>query len=225
MTAMNAFARPDAAWLLADTAQYDDAGNIIGTGSKIATSERLSTAIGISGRNAEGALVDIDRWMDAQTDQPALLASLPALVGLLVYLDQEAVANGALTDNPIPEGLRLTVAVFDQSARRGRCAIIGSTQGMASGGEASALRPVGTLFSPPLPRDPWPGHTFDPDQTAVDLAVFQRSLADERGIFRVGGSFEAVRVHSGGIERREIFRWDDEIGRTIGCKKRGGPNA
>ena len=102
MTAMNAFAREDGAWLLADTGVYDHAGRIVCFASKVAPCERLSLAIGISGRQAEGCICDIEAWLGEQPDQLAALARLPRLVEILRNLDAEAQANGALIGNALP---------------------------------------------------------------------------------------------------------------------------
>lgn len=214
MTAANAFARQDAAWLIADTAGYNHDGRIVAFGSKISSRADLRVAIAHSGRCAIDAPEEKDGWLAAQTSQRAVLDGLPELLAMLSEHDAEAQANGAeRIAGPIPAGLRLLIAWWDADAQRGRAATMTNVD--ASRMPAYTLRTLGTIFSPPIGADRWVAHTFDPEADARALADRQRAFRDDRGIIRVGGAFEAVRVHAGGIERREVTRWNDRLGRVI----------
>lgn len=215
---MNGFARPDGAWLLCDTASFNDAGQVIGFDHKVVFSRPLRAIVGFSGRVPELVEGDIAHWMYEQPDQLALLAALPGLVEIIAEKDEEAVANGGLLDNPLPTGFRLTVALWNAEEGRARVAVMASNDAMGAtiGSPAKVLRPTSTIFSPPVAGDPWPGHSFDPLCHGAALAKAQRQAVDERGIHRVGGSFEAWRVHGGGIEQHEIARWpNDHTGSEI----------
>ncbi len=215
MTAMNAFARADGAWLLSDTAQYDNAGHVIGKGLKVTADERLNLAIGQSGRLAEGSSRDVCTWLATQPNQTQALANIASLVDLLDHRDREAVVHGALIDNPVPKGFRLTLAFWDRRDSRAKCAIIGSNAAMACGSQPRTLRAFKTLFSPPMSPDRWPGHSFNPSTDAAILAKYQRAVTDDRGIYRVGGTFQATRIHSNGIEFRDIHHWPDVVGKKV----------
>jgi hypothetical protein len=229
MTAVNAFARADGGWLLVDTASYDHYGNIlaikghVGHEGKVAVSVGHCVAIATSGRVAERAVEDIEGWLDQQPDQAAALGNIAELLRVLLSFDAEASANGAeQVSGPIPAGIKLALAWWDHEARRGATGIIVSDTALAPGLEPFRLAKIGTMFSPPLIGDPWPGHTFDPRNDAERMAKLQRCVPDEDGIYRVGGAFEAYRVHADGIEHATVVRWRDSLGKPINPHQRAG---
>lgn len=215
MSAANLFARHDGAWILADGASYDHYGRVIGLNSKVIASEDLRILIGSAGRFASDYDTETGKWLAEQADQSSALAGAPDLLRMLCNHDAEAQANGAAeTSGPIPAGQRLIIALWDTGAGIARAFAISSTSDLGRT-PPFTLRPLKTMFSPPLSADPWPGHSFDPVKDAVALGALQRLVEDENGIHRVGGSFEAWRVYAGGIERRVVCTWPDVVGERL----------
>lgn len=217
MTAANLFARDGAAYIMADTCYFADDGSVCGFRSKIHSSDRLKLAVSTAGRASYETPVLIEGFLAAQSDQSSAVANLPKLTEIL-HEDTHALDLDFPLDLPLPEGMRVFVALFDVAAKRGRCLAIASTDG-AFGTAYRAYTPVNvvTMFSPPLSSDPWPGHSFDPERDAIALADTQRRLPDDRGIYRVGGEFEVAKVSAEGIERRSVRRWPhDKKNRKIG---------
>ena len=212
MTAMNAFGRPDGAWLLFDGALYAADGTVIGHRRKAVANERLRAAIGWNGTLPPDAAMPVRRWLGHQSDIGAVLANLPALVA-------EIEAELASCDyDGHPEGFRLTLAYWD--GERGRIALIASNERMGAsiGREPYQTRHIGSIFTPRLDPSPWPGD-FDPRADGKRLAELQRQVRDVDGTIRVGGTFSALRVHATGIEQVEIARWRDPLGCKIGERR------
>jgi hypothetical protein len=203
MTALNAFARPSGAYLLADTGAYHHDGRLLCLQSKVVGCGRLRVAIGYSGRVEIAASEDTGRWLESQSDQATALAGLPEILRQLASFDAEAIQNGAAArSGDIPEGIRLVVAFWDAVEGRGKCALIANVERLSGGATPFTLRPCKTVFSPPLSDDPWPGHSFVPEADALRLA----------GLHRVGGSFECWRVHAGGVDCTTVCTWPDRVG-------------
>lgn len=213
MTAMNAFARDDAAWLIADTACYHHNGTILVFREKVVTDASLAMLVGNSGRAGADIEDVIERWMAGQPDQSAALANLPTL---LRGLADDAADPDLSTAGQLPEGIRLSVAWWSSTLNEARSAIIASTPDLAGGAEPFVLRPIRTLFMPSLECvDPWPLHSFDPETDSAALAEYQRGVDHGDGYSRVGGQMVLYRVDAQGITSREIRRWPDRIGRPI----------
>jgi hypothetical protein len=214
MTAMNAFGRPDGAWLLFDGAFYAADGTVIGHHRKAVANERLRAAIGWNGVLPRETARPVRQWLSRQADSAAALANLSGLVA-----DIEAELATCEFDGH-PEGFRLTLAYWDAERGCGRVALIGSNERMgASIGRAPLeVRHISSIFTPRLDPSPWPDD-FDPRAGGKRLAELQRQTRDADGTIRVGGAFTALRVHSTGIERFEIMRWRDPIGRKIGERR------
>lgn len=213
MTAMNAFVRDDAAYLIADTAFYHHDGRVLAFGEKVVTDARLGIMIGICGRTGEEDADRIEQWL---ADQPDQLTAFARLSALLCVLADDATGADCFDSGPIPEGIRLTVAWWAPFNNKGRCAIIASTPELAGGAEPFELRQLRSLFMPALGElDPWPGHSFDPDADVAALADYQRRAGHDDGKPRVGGQMILYRVDPNGITSREICRWPDRIGRPI----------
>lgn len=214
MTAWNAFARGDGAWLIADTAGFHADGRVLRFRSKIVPNERLRLAITQAGRLESNAGADIAEWLDAQPDQHAALACLPGLLRRLLAFDQEAQANGAAKRcGAHPEGMKLAVALWNREAKRAAVVIVSSTTDL--GVPPFTLRHTKTLFSPALNQKPWPGHSFDPMRHAAVLARVQRAERFGDGTLRVGGEMQAVRVGPRGIQWFTICKWRDRVGERI----------
>lgn len=212
MTAMNAFARQTGAYLIADTAGYRHDGTVLGFAEKVATDARLRMMIGCCGRVGNYAGDRIERWLAGQPDQLTAFARLSAL---LCDLTDDASEHDAAA-GPLPEGIRLTVAWWADREARGRCAIMASTEALAGGAQPFELRDVATMFMPALSdRDPWPGHSFDPEADGLALAEHQRAVDFDAGNAHVGGQVILYRVDANGITSRELCRWPDRIGRPI----------
>jgi hypothetical protein len=210
---MNAFARGDGAYLIADTAGFHQDGTIQGFAEKVATDARLAMMIGVCGRAARDVEDRIEAWLADQPDQLTTFARLSALLCQLVDEAEEA-DDGKTGD--LPPGIRLTVAWWASDEGEGRCAIIASTPDLAAGAQIFELRPVGTMFMPALERaDPWPGHSFDPEADALALAELQRAADHGDGRVRVAGQMILYRVDPHGITSREICRWPDRIADRI----------
>jgi hypothetical protein len=216
MTAMNAFGRPDGAWLLFDGALYSADGTVIGHERKAIANERLRVAIGWNGTLPPGVADLVRQWLAHQADAGAVLANLPALTGQIE-------AELATCDHDgHPEGFRLTLAYWDATAGHGRIALIGSNERMGASIEREPLevRQCSENFTPRLDPRPWPRiGDFDPRRDGKRLAELQRQVRDSDGAIRVGGTFTALRVHATGIEHFEIARWRDPIGRKIGERR------
>lgn len=211
MTAMNAFARADGAWIIADTGQYHGAGHVVAFQEKVVTDARLSMMIGTCGRAREDAGDRIEQWLAEQPDQLTAFARLSAL--LCTLADD---ANDGEVKGDLPEGIRLAVAWWAPETRNGRCAIMATTPDLAGGAQPYELRHASTLFMPSLgDADPWPGHTFDPEADALALSELQRRTAHDDGTLRVGGQMILYRVDANGITSRELCRWPDLIGDRI----------
>lgn len=213
MTAMNAFARGDAAYLIADTGGYHHDGRVIGFSEKVATDARLAMMIGICGRSRDDALDRVEAWLASQPNQLTAFARLSALLCELAD-DADDADDGH--GGALPPGIRLTVAWWAMAAKEGRCAIVASTPELAGGAQPFELRQLRTMFMPALEgADPWPGHSFDPDADAMALAKHQRRADHGDGRARVGGQMILYRVDSRGITSRELCRWPDMIGRPV----------
>ena len=213
MTAMNAFARDDGAYLIADTAAYHHDGRVLAFREKVVTDARLAMMIGICGRTARDVEDRIEAWLATQPEQATAFARLSAFLCQLVDEADEA-DDGEAGD--LPDGIRLTLAWWDADAQEGRCAIMASTPDLAGGAEPFTLRPVRTLFMPALGAvDPWPGHSFDPEADGLALSEHQRRCDHGDGRARVGGQMILYRVDANGITSREICRWPDLIGRPV----------
>jgi len=212
MTALNAFARRDGAWLLFDGAQYAADGVVLGHERKAATNERLRAAIGWSGTIPPDVAGLVKRWLNRQIDLAAVLTNLPALVA---ELDAEL----ATCDyDGHPEGFRLSLAYWDDELAHGRVAMIGSNERMGAsiGREPHEVRHVTEIFTPRLDPSPWPRvGDFDPRRHGKRLAKLQRKVREPDGTHRVGGNFTALRVHADGFEEFEITRWWDPVGVKI----------
>lgn len=226
MSALNAFARADAAWLLADTAGYDHFGRITMLTGKCCGRDDLHMAIGHAGRISTDAREVTSAWLSERASQLDAIAGLPALLRTLADHDAEAFANGAgETCGPIPSGLRLVAAIWDLESQSAKCVAVSNRMDLGAKCLPGTLRPIKTMFSPPVYPDPWPGHSFEPSQDAKQLAELQRRVVieDEKlgpsvagmSRYRVGGAFEAWRVSASGVERFEIACWDDRVGRVI----------
>ena len=211
MTAMSAFARTDAAWLIADTGHYHGDGRIHSFGEKVVTDSRLSMMIGTCGRVREDAGDRIEHWLSEQPDQLTAFARLSAL---LCTLSDDT--NDGEDAGDLPEGIRLTVAWWAPETRNGRCAIMATTTELAGGAQPYELRQASTLFMPSLGEaDPWPGHSFDSEANALALAELQRRTVHDDGTVRVAGQMLLYRVDANGITSRELCRWPDLIGDRI----------
>lgn len=213
MTAMNAFARDDGAYLIADTAGFHHDGTIRGFVEKVVTDARLAMMIGVCGRAARGVEDSIEAWLANQPDQPTAFARLSALLCQIVdEADQED--DGKSGD--LPHGARLTVAWWASDEQEGRCAIIAPTPDLAAGAQTFEIRRVGTIFMPALEgADPWPGHSFDPEADALALAELQRDCDHGDGRSRVAGQMILYRVDADGVTSREICRWPDCVGHQV----------
>jgi len=215
MTAMNAFGRPDGAWLLSDAAGFRQSGHIHQFHGKVSSDERLRLAIGTSGTVEIGAQGDIQDWMSQQPSQAKALSELPHLLAMLTGYASEAGENGAYEDNDLPRGIRLTIAYWDHFRQVGRVALMADCEALSGGAPVGTLRGASEIFSPRLEANPWPRKSFDPRSDARRLADLQRRTVDEFGVHRVGGCFEVVRVHRDGIEQSIVHRWPDRIGAKI----------
>lgn len=216
MTAMNAFGRPDGAWLLSDSAWFAADGTVLLHQPKTLANERLRVAIGCNGVTLLDFADDVRPWLSRQRDTADVLANLPALVAEIKASMHGADYRGH------PEGFRLTLAYWDDERAHGRIAMIGSNTAMGNsiGREPFEVRNCSENFTPRLDPSPWPGvGDFDPRRDGKRLAELQREARHSDGTFRVGGTFTALRVHAGGIERFEIARWRDPIGRKIGERR------
>lgn len=213
MTAINAFARDDGAYLIADTAGFHHDGTILGFHEKVVTDARLLMMIGICGRAARGVEDSIEAWLAAQPNQATAFACLSSLLCQIV---DEAEQEDDGKSGDLPHGVRLTVAWWAVDGEEGRCAIIASTPDLAAGAQAFEIRRVGTMFMPSLEGpDPWPGHSFDPEADALALAEHQRDCDHGDGCARVAGQMILYRADASGIASREICRWPDLIGHQV----------
>jgi len=214
MTAWNAFARDDGAWLIADTGGFHADGRVLRFQSKIVANKRLNLAITQAGRLETNAVVDIADWLDSQPDQRTALAGLPNLLRRLVAFDQEAQANGAAkSSGDHPEGIKLAVAAWNHESQKAAVVIVASTTDL--GVPPFAPRRTKTVFSPTLSHKPWPGHSFEPCRHAQTLARLQRAERFHDDTCRVAGEMEAVRVGPRGIEWFTICKWPDRVGRKV----------
>lgn len=73
MTAMNAFARPDGAYLISDTGRFMSDGTIAGFGSKVAFSNRLKVMAGHSGLPGPNCHENVQCYLDIAETQSAAL--------------------------------------------------------------------------------------------------------------------------------------------------------
>lgn len=211
MTAMNAFARADGAWIIADTGKYHGAGHVLAFQEKVVTDARLSMMIGTCGRVRDDAGDRIEQWLAEQPDQLTAFARLSALLCTLSDDSDDGEVAGDL-----PDGIRLTVTWWAPATRDGRVAIMATTPDLAGGAQPYELRPASTLFMPSLgDADPWPGHSFDPEADGLALAELQRRAVHDDGTGRVGGQMILYRIDANGITSRELCRWPDTIGDRI----------
>jgi hypothetical protein len=101
MTAMNAFGREDAAYLIADTASYGMDGTIVGLGNKVAHSARLLLAIGHSGAPGLDCQANIECFVQSRVSQSEVFDQLADFLR-----DLEADANGGCRKTNFPSSNR-----------------------------------------------------------------------------------------------------------------------
>ena len=230
MTAMNAFARPDGAYLIADTGQYQSDGTISGFANKVARSNRLSFMIGHSGMPGPNCQANLEHMLEGCEDQAEVMARIPGLLRDLeadaedlrqahYASNKRAIARGyPESDLPaeFPSGIRLFMAWWDQDLGHGRCAAMSSVDNHLSEGIAAfELKRFGTLFTPALEQDKWPGHTFEPMADAKRLAPLQRRAKFTNGAHMVGGDFVLYRASATGIAFEIVKNWPDEVGQPV----------
>jgi hypothetical protein len=212
MSAGNLFARPSGAWLVSDTAWYADDGTVMAMSRKVASSDRLRMAIGITGHAPGDVQHVLQAWLLVQPDQLTAVAGLPRVLRLL---DADDASGRHSICGPQPPGILLCIALWDIVADAAKVAIMGSVERLSAGAPPFSLRPLKTMFSPALADDRWPGHSFDPVTDCEQLARLQRASCHEHGGSRVGGEFVAWRAHRGGVESRVVCSWPDRLGHKI----------
>lgn len=231
MTAANVFARTSGAWLFFDTASYDDDGFVRGFGPKVATSDRLSLAIGLCGRPPVDWLQNITAWLDDQPLQADAIAGLPSLLSSLSanasaapnrarWWERRAWKTGTPANVP---GIRLLVAWWNAEKGIGEGGVITDVDDLGPAYLPFKLHSVTNLTSPSPDFGAWfdfdddlaLGLDFDPVSDGATLGEFERRQPNERGGYRVGGAFERWHVHADGIDRETVLQWPDRIGRPI----------
>lgn len=230
MTAANAFARDDGAWLFFDTAIYDDDGFVRSLRSKVVACDRLRLAIGACGRVPRGWDGKISEWLHAQGSQADALENAPALIAGLMAFDPLALNRAPLwrrliwkTTGPVVKpGIRLAFAWWNEDASRGETAIITSDDEFGAAYPPMELHPINTITSPRPAFGEWfdwhddlgMGLDFQPERDGRALGEMQRREPQPGGC-RVGGMFERYHIHATGIDRAVIVTWPDRIGRPI----------
>lgn len=230
MTAANAFARADGAWLFFDTAAYNDDGFVVSMGSKIVSSDRLHLAIGICGRVPANRNAIIVSWLARQSDQADALANLPDLARSfsdpIAYPNRAPLWRRLIWKTPpmtCEPGITLCAAWWDAEEGRGMAGIVTDTADLGPNYPPFILHGVRNMTSPRPDFGDWfdfnddlrAGLDFDPMRDGSNLGEMERRQPNARGSYRVGGCFERVHIHAGGIERDTLIHWPDRIGRPI----------
>lgn len=230
MTAANAFARADGAWLFFDTAVYDRDGFVLSMGSKIVASDRLGLAIGLCGLVPPNRNAIIAELLARQPDQAVALESLPDLTRTLScptgLPDRAPLWRRLIWKTPAPSckpGITICAAWWDAEEGCGMAGIVTDTADLGPNYPPFTLHGVRNMTSPRPDFGDWfdfnddlrAGLDFDPMRDGAALGALERRQPNERGGYRVGGAFERVRVHADGIDRETVLRWPDRIGRPI----------
>jgi hypothetical protein len=217
MTGMSLFVRPSGAYVIFDTASYSADGVLMGISLKVMAYERLGLLVGTAGRSTEDFEEIIGDWLVGQPDQATAILGIDML---LRELHAQCHHEAGCDCEPclMDEGVRLAVAGWSAERNTAFAFIIESVDNMSGAGRrAYTPTKVVTMFSPPMHPDPWPGHSFDPEQDALDLALAQRQARfDGFGHpYRVGGSMEMIRIDADGARWRNVCMWCDTQGEKI----------
>ncbi len=220
MTALNAFARADAAYILTDGASFfTQTGKIGSIGGKTIASRRLRLAIGRSGMGEPMRL----RWfLSRMPDQATAIERLPAeLVAsanrLRPGLARDNARNGATHNLGTP--LTIYVALFDCDASEARIYQCDAANGMKR--ISAGLQPIIGRYEGLRALDLTHPATFDVWRDAVGLVQAQRDRPLAEGEHcMVGGFVELVRVDAEGVSRRIMHRWPDRVGQKPGYDRR-----
>jgi hypothetical protein len=192
MTASNAFARSDGAWLFYDTATYDDDGFIRKLGTKVVSNDRMRLAIGFCGRVPRDMQEEASAWLDAQPSQAD--ANKPGIRLLVAWWDIKGhcavISNDDELGSDFPPFVLHTVRNVTSPAPE-----------------------FGQWFD--FDDDLGAGYDFVPIRDGAMLGELERRQPNDSGGYRVGGSFERIHVHADGIDRATVVQWHDRIGRPI----------
>ncbi len=214
MTAANIFLLPDRACLLTDTGKYNDAGEMLATGRKVASSERHRVAIATAGIGYLGMDADLARWMDEQPSQAALLQRLADRGRALNSELSELSAEPDSHHRAMP--LQMFVALWHAQRDQPETYIMGAP-GSEFGPSYTpwTLAGVAEVISPRADRSLYPHPGFDPRRDGLRLIEAQRAYKDERGAHRVGGQAELTEVTRDGINQSVLRVWPDKLGQMI----------
>jgi hypothetical protein len=207
MTALSVFARPDAAYVVADRASfYLSSGAIARIESKISKCNRLLVAIGNEGFIPPSGHVRIRHLLDRCHSQEELLPGLTTLA-------KQFAAEGVPAGDPYPADGNLLVALYSLERCRGEAWQIPITT-------ESRCASVGFYVRPHVHSVPW--HDFGKGNRrrtiaqARELVDAQRRVAGELGFHFVGGGGELAIVSAGGVDDLLVRRWrGDRVGKPV----------
>lgn len=210
MSALNVLVERDGAHLLTDAAVYDAAGVVRLIGSKVVVSDQLGVAIGFSGR-AHPSRIVAELEALGPSSGAELLNVLPALTA------------GVKRSNEADDGLadvQLVMIAFDHTQRRGRAFLCSTSRAwMGSDFPVNQAVEIDQLIVPqvdvravaggaPLRAVPHGRHLLEAQRrTPFDVAGGRQ--------WCVGGFGERTSVTARGVERVELVRWPDVVGRKV----------
>jgi hypothetical protein len=216
MTACNLIVRPEAAYLIADTAVMDDGHALTGLQSKVAASDRLRLAIAITGRASSTFSDTLASWLEVQPGQGAALEALPLLLADLSASRDAVDAALLIEPGSRRQTIGLAVALHSKATGKPEGYVIASDSTLHRGLRAMTARRTGQFINPQVPGVFLGGWPFAPRADGRDLLFRQRGT--EHHASRdciVGGSGELATVTAAGVKVETICRWPDRIGERI----------
>jgi hypothetical protein len=227
VTAANLFVCDRAAYLLTDSAIYDqETYCLTGLRRKVFACSERRFALCSNGSSWGAPFNDaIGAWMEDRESAEDARLSLPALVLQLAVDLKQIECEKRLPAIDHERHFNLFMAMWSEERRRAEGYVIGSrtpapfappAQGLLGGCVYAIDRHVAPCWSRELPAfDP-----AEPETSGLALLEAQRASRDIRpahpqGVHLVGGTAYLTRVSEAGVSTITLRQWPDEIGRPI----------
>ncbi len=228
MTALNVIVQANAVHLITDAAGFDAEGRVTVIESKVIAWDGSRLALGWSGTGGHHAIAAAIMGERPPASISDLLTLLPAIA--------HQVNLGAVRDmGPEWAGLQIVACFWDQGRNSPRALAVTTHRT----GWAAALRPghlteLTHLTTPQVdlsavlgrPFDKATNAGFDATRDGRALLEAQRRVTWEIGgvaVHQVGGFGGRHTITAAGVERAELIRWPDEVGRRIEPERRMAP--